>query len=107
MRALLCLVAGLLLGSYAWAQEKAQPPSIEIPAEYKAFFDDYAALVKKHPEAASRFGMFDRASEGDQKAQSKLPRIRSFACPNDHCCGKWISQGPGNDICVLCFFCPP
>ena len=41
------------------AQDSAQQATVNIPQEYKAFFDEFSALAKKYPDAARRFGIFD------------------------------------------------
>src|SRR5262245_53396557 len=99
MLPLLCAIIALLLYSPALqAQEKAPSVAVEVPAEYKAFFDDYSALIKEYPAVARRFGLFDRSPDS-------TPIIRSAFCagPNQ-CCVKYIDEGSLR--CVECSFCP-
>lgn len=108
MRALLWVgIAFLLHSPVLLAQEKSPSANVEFPAEYKAFFDEYSALKKKYPTAASRFGMFDRKNPSYPKAPGSAPIIRSSQCGIDWCCTKWVDEGPGFDRCVQCSFCPP
>lgn len=91
----------------AFAQEKREPAEVEIPKEFKGFFDGYAQLVKKHPEVSKRFVIEDRkfTSTG---ASIPYPDVifRSGGCGPSYCCGKYIDEGSG-PRCIQCFFCPP
>ena len=68
MRALLVMIAMLFCSPAALAQD-----ALEIPAEYKAFFDDYSALMKKHPTVAPQFGMFDPRNPSEPRASNATP----------------------------------
>jgi hypothetical protein len=101
MRALLVVIAMLFCSPAALAQD-----ALEIPAEYKAFFDDYSALMKKYPAAAARFGMFDRRNPKEPRAANATPLLRAAFCSGaNHCCTKWVDEGTMR--CVQCSFCPP
>jgi hypothetical protein len=99
MRNLLCLVLAVLLHSSAVL---AQEAALQVPAEYKAFFDDFSALINKYPAAAKRFGMYDRAPQS-----SPAMRSSGFCSSPGHCCTKWISEFPGQHRCVECVSCLP
>ena len=106
MRALLCIVMALFFFSpAALAQTNAPADSVEVPAQFKGFFDDYAALAKKYPAAASRFGVFDRKNPIASMAEGANPIMRSSFCggPNQ-CCTKYVDEGSLR--CVECSFCP-
>ena len=107
MRALLCIVMALFLYSpAALAQTDPASAAIEVPTEFKGFFDDYSALMKKYPAAASRFGMFDQKNPSNPKAAGNTPLIRSSLCSGGgSCCTKWIDEG--RPRCVQCSICLP
>jgi hypothetical protein len=106
MRIFLCVVIALLFHSpAALAQEKASSGDIQFPAEYKSFFDDLSALMKKYPAAAKRFGMFDKKNPSSPRTPDSLPVIQSALCSatGGTCCTKWINEG--NWRCVQCEVC--
>jgi hypothetical protein len=105
-RFLLVLALAFLLSSpAALAQqatpEAAQQATVNIPPEYKAFFDEYSALAKKYPEAARRFGIYDSAPTSKQAIRSS-----GFCSGGSHCCTRWINEG-SRYICVQCSLCLP
>ncbi len=92
MRLFLLLLAALLgFSSFAQAGD------VDVPDQYKAFFADFSAIAKKHPEAAKRFGLFDR----DPKS---LPALRSDKCPTGMCCDRYSDVGSPD--CLGCAICP-
>jgi hypothetical protein len=108
VRALLCILLAMLCFSFSPASQ-AQPntatETVEIPAEFKGFFDDYSALAKKYPAAASRFGVFDRKNPTSARAEDSNPILRSSFCTgSNQCCTKIIDEGTRR--CVECSFCP-
>lgn len=107
MRALLCIVMALLFFSpVSLAQTNSASETVEVPAEFKGFFDDYSALMKKYPAAASRFGVFDRKNPSSAKAEGSSPLVRSSFCTGPgHCCTKVVDEGTRR--CVECSLCLP
>jgi hypothetical protein len=107
MRVLLCIVMALLFFSPVVSQaQTAQPDAIEVPSDLKGFFDDYAALMKKYPAAAARFGVFDRKYPTSVRNNS-TPLLRSSFCTGgSRCCTKWVDEGSGSR-CVECSECLP
>ena len=108
MRALLCIVMALLFFSpvpVSQAQTNTATDTVQVPAQFKGFFDDYSALAKKYPAAASRFGLFDRKNPSSAKAEGSTPLLRSSFCTGPgHCCTKSVDEGSGLR-CVECSFC--
>jgi hypothetical protein len=73
----------------------------DVPAEYKAFFTDFSALAKKYPDAAKRFGLFDRQPKSS-------PELRSSFCVGaGKCCTDYVDEGGPFPICVQCGQCLP
>jgi hypothetical protein len=97
MRAMLCLVIALVFQPPVLLAQDSR--ALQVPAEFKAFFDDYSALMKKYPEAAKRFGMFDRNP-------TSTPIIRATICGVNWCCSESVDEGAGTPRCTKCTFCP-
>ncbi len=52
--------------------------SYPFPAEHEAFFAEFQALMKKHPDAAARFALADVGVAGKSSTQDHRP-------PELHC----------------------
>lgn len=102
MRFIALLFSAFLIGSGALmaageAPTKGATP--QVPEGYEAFFDDYAAFLKKYPEAAKRFSIID--------TQSKM---RARCEPGEHeCCVQWCEGWPHCSGCATegCCARPP
>jgi hypothetical protein len=95
MRTLFCVLAAL---SLSLSPASAQSNNVEIPTEFKQFFEEYSALVRKYPAAAERFGITDRKP-------LSTPSIRSSGCGVNWCCTESHDSG-GTMVCDKCSFCP-
>ncbi|MDQ8700737.1 hypothetical protein [Hyphomicrobium sp. LHD-15] len=92
------LVLATLIGAATLAQAGSDA---EVPAQYKEFFADFSALSKKYPEAAKRFGLFDREPKSS-------PALRSAFCTGPgQCCLKYVDEGGPFLRCVECGTCLP
>lgn len=110
MRTLFCIVLAMLCFSFSpvfspVSLAQTNTDTVEVPADFKGFFDDFSALAKKYPAAASRFGIFDRKNPSSPGVQGSNPVLRSAFCsgPNQ-CCTKYVDEGTSR--CVECSFCP-
>jgi hypothetical protein len=55
----------LLLAPVAFAVDKTVTPAgnYQAPDKYKSFIEDFHNLMKRHPDAAKRFSLFDMSVE--------------------------------------------
>jgi len=99
---LLALIVAFGSGSASVAQDASR--TTRVPAEHKAFFGEYSALLKKYPSAASRFGMFDQKYFNSPKSSSLIQS--QFCTGPSECCSFWVEDENGTR-CQYCSLCLP
>jgi len=90
--------------AFAQAPEKPAPPQDAgtPPAGHEPFFKELDQLMRKYPESAKRFGVWDRQLVPKMPDDQQRSILRSRGCPEGQACGFYCWTSPAVHECCEC-----